>query len=416
VKLAQVTFTHNDTNVTSPFIINLKGNGVTVAPVIEVRETDQNGTVLTNPAAATGILDFGNQDVNSGPTSPATIYVANTGSANLTLGTPSFVSATTEFQLQTTGFAGSIAPGSSATFDITFDPTAAGTQTAQVQFTHNDSSAGSPFILNVTGNGVLNAPVIEVRESSTIGTKLASGDPAPGTARDLGSIDVSSGNTLPVTIYILNTGNQTLNVGTPTLTGTNAADFILNTAGMTSAVTPGGNTSFDVLFDPVLAGMKDAQVEFSQDDPGSPDPFVVKVVGTGTDPNAVQITTPNLPGAIPDQQYGPVGMNAIQGTTPYTWSIYSGSLPPGLNLSSTGVISGKAAGFGGNYQVTIRVADASGATNEKTYAVILSGDLSGRGKASSSCSVDDSGSTLPLALLAALGLLLCGFRVVRRRA
>jgi hypothetical protein len=416
VKLAQVTFTHNDTGATSPFVVNFRGNGVTTVAAIEVRETSSTGAVLANPAPATGILNFGNQDVNSGPTTAATIYVENTGTAALTLGIPSFQSPTTEFQLQTTGFAGSVAPGSSATFGITFDPSSAATHTAVVQFTHNDTTAGTPFVLNLTGDGTLNAPIIEVREGTTIGPLIASGASAVGTGRDCGTIDVAFGNTFPSIIVIMNTGNQTLNLGTPTLTGVNSADFILSLGGMSTTVAAGGSTQFSVSFDPVLAGMKDCQVEFSQDDPGNADPYILRFVGTGTDPNAVQIDTPDLPGAIPSVQYGPLALSASQGTTPYVWSIYSGNLPAGLNLSAGGIISGTPSGFGGIYQVTIRVADPSGATNEKTYTVVLSGDLSGRGKAESGCAASDSGSNLTLLLLSVLGAMVCGIRVARRRA
>ncbi|MCZ7660648.1 MAG: TRAP transporter large permease subunit [Xanthobacteraceae bacterium] len=81
------TPTHDDTTgVTSPFIVNVRGNGVTTAPDMDVRETDATGTLLANPAPATGILNFGTQDVNAGPTAAAVISVENTGTANLTLG------------------------------------------------------------------------------------------------------------------------------------------------------------------------------------------------------------------------------------------------------------------------------------------------------------------------------------------
>jgi hypothetical protein len=415
VKLATVTFTHNDTSVTSPFIVNVRGNGVTTAPSIRVRETNATGTQLANPAPATGILDFGGQDVNSGPTAAAVIYVENAGTASLTLGTPSFQTTTTQFLLTTTGFSGSLAPGASATFSITFDPDTVGTHTAVVQFTHNDATAGTPFVLNLTGDGLLNAPIIEVREGSTVSALVTSGAPAMGTGRDCGTVDVGAGNTIPVTVVIMNTGNQNLILSTPTLSGVNASDFVLNTAGMIFSVPPGSDTQFNVAFDPLLAGMKDCQVEFTQNDPGAPTPFIVRFVGTATDPNAVQITTPDLPAGMPESQYGPMAMAAIQGTTPYVWSVYSGNLPPGLSLSPGGVISGTPTGFGGNYQVIIRVADQTGATNEKTYTLVVT-SANGSRKADSGCTAGNSGSHTALVLLALLGMLALGVRSVRRRA
>lgn len=416
VKIATVTFTHNDTAVTSPFVVNLRGSGVTTAAQISVRETDATGTQLTNPAAATGILDFGVQDLNAGPTAAATIYVENLGTANLSLGLPTFQAPTTEFQLQPVGFAGSVTPGNFATFTITFDPTVAGTHTAVVEFTHNDASAGTPFVLNLTGDAVLNAPQMEVREGSTVGAIVVSGSQPLGTGRDCGTVDVSAGNSFPSIIVIANSGTQTLNIGTLTLGGNNAASFQLNTGSFNGAVPAGGNTTFDVTFDPTLAGIKDCTVEFTHDDPALPSPFVLTFVGTGTDPNAVLITTPTLPGAIPDLDYGPMQIEAIQGTTPYVWSIYSGTLPTGLGLTSNGVIGGTPVGFGGTFNVIVRVQDQTGATNEKLYTIVVSGDLSGRGKAKDNgCAAGSESSTTPLALLAILAGAIMSFRLVRRR-
>jgi hypothetical protein len=54
----------------------------------------------------------------------------------------------------------------------------------------------------------------------------------------------------------------------------------------------------------------------------------------------VRITTTSLPGGVVETAYSAT-LAATSGTKPYTWSIYSGSLPIGLSLdASTGVISG----------------------------------------------------------------------------
>src|SRR5207245_4322549 len=54
---------------------------------------------------------------------------------------------------------------------------------------------------------------------------------------------------------------------------------------------------------------------------------------TNTATGALQINTPALPNAITQTAYSGA-LAATGGTTPYTWGITSGSLPPGLNLSS----------------------------------------------------------------------------------
>ncbi|MBX3474039.1 MAG: choice-of-anchor D domain-containing protein [Planctomycetes bacterium] len=411
LKAASIAFTHNVSAVTSPFLVNVRGNGVNVAPIIEVRENNAGGTVLTNPAPATGILNFGTRDVNAGPSAAAVIYVENSGSAPLTIGSPFFSPATTEFQLQSSGFAGTLAVGASATFSITFDPTvAANPVTASVRFTHNDSGAGTPFVLNLTGVATLNAPRLEVREGSFIGNLIAHDSaPVPGVSRDLGSIDVSAGNTFPLVIVVMNTGTLNMNLGVPTLAGTNSADFSLNTSGFATTLAPGANTQFDLVFDPSLAGIKDCYVQFTNNDPGAATPFIVRFMGTATDPNSVLIVTPELPGAIAGVSYT-FNVQAVQGTLPYVWSIYNGNLPAGLNLSPDGQITGSPSGFGSVNNVTIRVQDATGATNEQSYTVVVQRDPSS-GKAKSSGCVVGAGASPALLGLVGLGL----FAIRRRR-
>jgi hypothetical protein len=48
---------------------------------------------------------------------------------------------------------------------------------------------------------------------------------------------------------------------------------------------------------------------------------------------------------------------ATGGTTPYTWSLSSGTLPAGLTLSAAGVISGTPT-TPGTYTITVKVTDA----------------------------------------------------------
>ena len=59
-------------------------------------------------------------------------------------------------------------------------------------------------------------------------------------------------------------------------------------------------------------------------------------------PSRLKVVTPTLLSTFLNQPYVPVALQAGSGVPPYTWSLFPGSnpLPPGITLSSNGVISG----------------------------------------------------------------------------
>ena len=76
--------------------------------------------------------------------------------------------------------------------------------------------------------------------------------------------------------------------------------------------------------------------------------------------------------AIYGQAYS-TAENATGGTGTYTFSITSGSLPPGLTLTaSTGVISGKPTVTTGTYTFTTKVTDSGGNTDTVTCTITVS--------------------------------------------
>lgn len=86
--------------------------------------------------------------------------------------------------------------------------------------------------------------------------------------------------------------------------------------------------------------------------------YWVDVVFTGTASSALQITTPQLPGATVAGTYS-AALKATGGTVPYTWNLISGGLPSGLALGTSGTISGTAK-TAGTYSFTIQVKDGAG--------------------------------------------------------
>lgn len=63
-------------------------------------------------------------------------------------------------------------------------------------------------------------------------------------------------------------------------------------------------------------------------------------------------------------------LSAIGGSPPYTWAVLSGSLPPGLNLVSSGVITGTPVLLG-DYNFQVAVVDSRGTTATKTFTLTI---------------------------------------------
>lgn len=90
---------------------------------------------------------------------------------------------------------------------------------------------------------------------------------------------------------------------------------------------------------------------------------------------AVRITSDRLPGAVRSSAYRAT-LRAVGGRAPLRWSLVDGTLPRGLRLSPSGVVSGTP-GASGAGSVVVRVRDARGATASRRVqlAVVPRGGL-----------------------------------------
>lgn len=82
----------------------------------------------------------------------------------------------------------------------------------------------------------------------------------------------------------------------------------------------------------------------------------------------VEVTPTTLPGAPIDAAYKTT-LGAIGGTGPYTWKLMSGTLPKGLTLASTGVVSGTPTVLGTS-TFTVQVTDATTPAHGVATAVV----------------------------------------------
>ena len=86
-------------------------------------------------------------------------------------------------------------------------------------------------------------------------------------------------------------------------------------------------------------------------------------------PSALSITTSSLPSGTVGTAYS-TSLVATGGTTPYTWSMSTGSLPAGLSLSSTGAITGTPT-TAGTANFTVQVADSGSQTSTKALSITV---------------------------------------------
>lgn len=85
----------------------------------------------------------------------------------------------------------------------------------------------------------------------------------------------------------------------------------------------------------------------------------------------LSITTTTLLSGTVGVSYG-TNLSATGGKTPYTWSVISGSLPTGLSLSTSGLISGTPT-TAGTYNFTVKATDSSSPqqTDSKALSIVV---------------------------------------------
>lgn len=368
VKTAWVEFAHTAPNAMSPFTFEIKGLGVGSAPIVGLMEVDPvTGFAVANGATAGGERDFGQIDLTAAPPAPREFYVVNTGTQTLTLGTP--VIPAGPFALDLTQFNPSVSAGSYTTIIIEYAPSTPGVHTAWIEFSHNDAGTADPFTFEVKGEGVINAPVLEVRLGGPFGPVISSGLPAGGMTL-FGTLDVGS-TSGQVLVYLRNLGQVDLAIGLPAMSGTHAGDFVLDSNGMAQTLGFGQATTFLVAFAPVAKGLKSAAVSITHNDTQAPQPFTIPVAGVGVDPNGVTFTTaPILPAGKIGDAYAQA-LAATGGNAPYTFALVSGSLPVGMTLAADGTLTGTPMGSHGIFTFRARVIDALLGDDERQFELIV---------------------------------------------
>ena len=250
--------------------VNVADNGPASPQAISLSGTGTQPVASFNPPS----IGFGSVNVGT-PSSPQPVTLTNTGNQTMTIssvtidsavGTPAdfAFSSTSGTPCQTVG---SLVPSASCTFTVTFTPSTQGNETGQVDVA--DDAAGSPQHVPMSGTG------------TAAGVSLSPG------ALPFGNQSVGTTSAVQQ-VTLTNTGNINLVISSLSLTGTNSADFQINSNQTTCAVggsgvpANGGTCIIAVDFAPQASGPLSASVTIT--DNAASTPQSIALSGTGTQP------------------------------------------------------------------------------------------------------------------------------------
>jgi len=306
----------------SLFDISIAGNGV--APEIAVEQPS-----LTDLVGGSASVTFGAVSLSSTATLTFTVRNRGTGPLNGLAISKSGPHAQ-DFSVTELG-ATTIAVNSSRTFSATFDPSEAGLRTATLHIASNDPDE-NPFDIALSGIGT--APDIVVEQP-----------PGRALTDNTGIIDfgiLRPGQSVSITFGIRNDGSSTLSSLAYSISGTHAADFVVNAFGGTS-LTAGSSRSFTVVFTPAAVGDRTATMRIVSNDPDE-NPYEINFSGVAS----------LLPEISVEQ---PAGVALLDGATS---PVNFGSIPAGSGSMRTFTIRNEGTANLAGIVVTVSGGSATG--------------------------------------------------------
>ncbi|MBL9131145.1 MAG: choice-of-anchor D domain-containing protein, partial [Verrucomicrobiaceae bacterium] len=263
--VAAFTITSDDADESS-FTLHLTANAAVVpAPEIAVAKTAGNVDLTSGSLTP---VNFGN--VSTAASTALDFTLANTGSASLN-GIDFIIDGphSIDFHLIAENLS-DVDGGASASFQIEFEPSAAGVRQATL-FIRSSDADENPFIIHLTGTGDA-TPEIAVTGA---GRSLVDGDPSPV---DFGTLAVNAHQ--DISFSIANIGTLDLTGLTLSLTGADASQFSIQTGLAASTLAPADAAPVVIRFAPASAGVKHANLQITSNDSDEP-VFDIALTGEG---------------------------------------------------------------------------------------------------------------------------------------
>lgn len=281
-------------SATPTVTVSLSGNGVAIpVPKITVTDSVAPGTDLRVPFGSAAVGAQVNQ----------TVTVANTGNADLVLGTVAMVDAlASPFSIASDTCSNqTVTAGASCTIGVRFAPVVAGSFSEAFDIPSNDSTNPTVTVaLTATGTSVA-MPDIDVA------SPLAFGNVTEGTTRDQN-------------ITVTNRGAANLMITGVQVADPLAAPFSVLTDGCNAqSIAPAGSCTIVVRYAPTDATPASDSLDIVSNDPDDSS-VTVNVSGTGITQGAGNVTTPKPSGA--DSGFGavdPFSLLLLGGACAWAW-------------------------------------------------------------------------------------------------
>jgi archaellum component FlaF (FlaF/FlaG flagellin family) len=219
-------------------------------------------------ASTPSAVSFGN--VGVGSSGAASVSLANTGSASVTISQANVTGA--GFTMTGSPAGQTIQPGQSISFVTKFSPTSVGNASGNISISSDAPNSPMSIALNGTGTqpGLASTP----------------------SAVSFGSVVVGSSGTASVNLS--NSGSANVTISQASTTG---AGFTMTGSPAGQTIQPGQSISFTAQFSPTTAGSASGSISISSNAPNSP--MTIALAGLGTQPGlAASPTAVNFKGVV----------------------------------------------------------------------------------------------------------------------
>lgn len=248
-------------------MLEIDSDDVHHSPVVFVgiSGSGSNNSISVSP----GSHDFGLWDIDAGQTAATTVTITNTRTTSIIITSVSLIviSGTNPFTITSDSGQTTLGAGQSRTLNVVFDP-------------NNVAPASKEALLRVVSNDA-SFPTVDV---DLTGTAIDQQIGADQSALSFGAQDIDLGATAAQTVNITNIGTALLTFTglEVTITGTDAADFTIDTDTLNPNLGPGATRTVLVSFNPTTIGAKSAMLVITSDDTNHTPTVTIPLSGTAT--------------------------------------------------------------------------------------------------------------------------------------